>query len=227
MRFGEEKHSRVNWLRDVILGGQDGLVNVLGIVLGVSTASSNNKILMTASLAAAFAESISMAAVAYTSTLADRDYYEKELKRELEEVNQAPEKEREEIRQIYERKGFAGKILEEVVEIITQNKKVWLNTMMEDELGLKRVEKNAILRTSIVVGFAALVGSFVPIMPFVFLPLPWSVVMSLFVSGVVLFGIGVYEAKTYVGHWIKNGFQMLVIGLGSALAGFLVGKIFR
>src|SRR5258708_4638057 len=73
---GHEQHRQTNWLRDVILGGQDGLVNILGICLGVSAATSDVQILIVAALAATFAESISMGAVAYTSSLAQRDHYQ-------------------------------------------------------------------------------------------------------------------------------------------------------
>ncbi|HZY44053.1 MAG TPA: VIT1/CCC1 transporter family protein, partial [Anaerolineae bacterium] len=69
-------------LSDVILGGQDGLVNVLGVILGVAAASSDPRIVIAAGLAATFAESISMGAVAYTTTMADRDFYLSEIERE-------------------------------------------------------------------------------------------------------------------------------------------------
>src|SRR5690349_16776744 len=99
--MAHEGHQGGSWLRDVMLGGQDGLVNVLGIALGVSAATSNTQILIAAALAATFAESISMGAVAYTSTLAQRDHYLSELERERREVHEMPEVEREEVRQIY------------------------------------------------------------------------------------------------------------------------------
>jgi len=80
-----------SWLRDIILGGQDGLVNVLGIVLGATAAGADPRILVAAALAATFAESLSMGAVAYTSRLAERDHYLSELQRELREIRECPE----------------------------------------------------------------------------------------------------------------------------------------
>src|SRR5271157_4431070 len=77
--------------RNIILGGQDGVVNVLGIVLGVATATNSTKIVLLAGLAATFAESISMAAVACTSTRADKEHYDSEVKRELEEIDTVPD----------------------------------------------------------------------------------------------------------------------------------------
>src|SRR5258708_2771748 len=93
-----ENHKKENPLRDVILGGQDGLVNALGIILGVIAATSDVKILIATVLAATCAESLSMGAVAYTSALSQRDFYESEKKKEKVEIEKSPEMEREEIR---------------------------------------------------------------------------------------------------------------------------------
>lgn len=224
---GYEKHQAENWLRDVILGGQDGLVNVLGIVLGVSAASGNNQILIAASLAAAFAEAVSMGAVAYTSTLAQRDHYLKEYKREKHEVETIPEIEREEIRQIYQRKGFSGELLEKAVATISGDKDTWIKTMMDEELGLSPIDASRVLRTSIIVGLAAVVGALVPIIPFIVLSRGLAIPTALVLSTVALFGIGVYEAKTFVGVWWKKGLQMAAIGMGAAAVGYFIGKLFQ
>src|SRR6201986_1559075 len=93
----EEKHKKENPLRDVILGGQDGLVNALGIILGVMAATNDVKILIATVLAATIAESLSMGAVAYTSALSQKDYYESERKREEYEIDHVPEMEAEEV----------------------------------------------------------------------------------------------------------------------------------
>jgi VIT1/CCC1 family predicted Fe2+/Mn2+ transporter len=109
---------------NVILGGQDGLVNVLGVILGVAAATGATPIVLVAGLSTTFAESISMAAVAYTATLAEADLYESERARELRHLGRAPELEREEIRQIYRQKGFDDELVERVVEAITADKDV-------------------------------------------------------------------------------------------------------
>jgi predicted membrane protein (TIGR00267 family) len=222
-----EKHSQVSWMRDVILGGQDGLVNVLGIVLGVAAASNDTKILIAASMAAAFAEAVSMAAVAYTSTLAQIDHYEKELQSEAEEVKLTPDEETEELRQIYRQKGFKGKLLEEIVKTITADKKLWIKTLAREELNLEKVDRGSLLMISATVGVTALVAAFVPVFPFFFLTHTQAMIVSLITSCLVLFAIGAYEAKTYVGSWLKNGVQIMTIGMGAALVGFLIGKIFH
>src|SRR5438309_11116596 len=100
--IGKERHSTNNSLRDVILGGQDGLVNMLGIALGVVAAGGSTHVLIVTGLAASITESISMGAVAYTSFGSDRDFYLAEKKREQDHVSSRPEEEREEIKEIYE-----------------------------------------------------------------------------------------------------------------------------
>src|SRR5579859_7806463 len=128
-----ERHSRSNSLRDVILGGQDGLVNILGIILGVIAGGGSTTVLLAAGFAAAITESISMGAVGYTSSIAQRDFVRAEQDREKLEIATEPEAERQEIRDIYAAKGFAGDLLNRVVETITAKRDVWLTTMMDEE----------------------------------------------------------------------------------------------
>lgn len=222
-----EQHTTSNWLRDVILGGQDGLVNVLGVVLGVQAAGGSQHILIAAAMAAAFAEAVSMGAVAYTSTHSEKDHYDKEQLREYDEVEKVPEREREEVREIYKAKGFSGKLLEDIVAKISSDKDVWVRIMMQEELGLSKVDTAAIMKTSIIVGVAAILGSFVPVTPYFLLTPGQALPVSLVVSTAVLFGVGVFKAKTYVGNPVKSGLQMAVIGMGAAAAGFLIGKLFN
>src|SRR5580693_5180761 len=111
----QEEHRQTNWLRDVILGGQDGLVNILGIILGVIAGGGSNTVLLATGFAAAITESISMGAVGYTSAVAERDYYQAERDREEAEIDATPEAERQEIRDIYAAKGFSGELLDRVV----------------------------------------------------------------------------------------------------------------
>src|SRR5205807_5977174 len=135
-----ERHRQKNSLRDVILGGQDGLVNILGIILGVIAGGGSNTVLLAAGFAAAITESISMGAVGYTSTLSERDYYEAERQREAAEIETTPEAERQEIRDIYAAKGFTGELLDRVVDTIVSDREGWLATMMDEELRLQPVE---------------------------------------------------------------------------------------
>lgn len=215
-----------NRLRDIILGGQDGLVNVLGIVLGVSAASDSTGVLIAAALSAAFAEAISMGAVAYTSEVSEHDRYLKEREREKQDILNHPEEERAEIRRIYSQKGFSGEILDQIVEKITSNERVWVNTVMEEELKISDISKSTIMLSSIVVGCASLLGSLVPVLPFIFLTEKNAAIVAVGLSAVTLFAIGAYEAKSFIGSWWKNGLRIMLIGMGAAFVGYLIGLIF-
>lgn len=220
-----EKHLGSSGWRDFILGWQDGLVNVLGVTLGVATATSDLKIILTAAFAATFAESISMGAVAYTSFTAEADFYQSERNKEAREIKDVPDEERKEIRTIYSGLGFKGSLLETVVKHITSNKKRWLDVMMAQELKLSAAKRSP-LQIAWVVGFSALVGSLIPIFPFFFLPVKVAIWTSLVLSSVILFFVGAYKAKTTVGSPWKSGLQMMLIGMLAALAGFAIGALF-
>jgi VIT1/CCC1 family predicted Fe2+/Mn2+ transporter len=222
-----ENHGGGNSLRDVILGGQDGLVNMLGIALGVVSAGGSTHVLIAAGLAASFTESISMGAVAYTSFGSVRDSYIAQRLREKEEIESEPAVERQEIREIYAAKGFQGQLLEDVVNTITANRDTWVDTMMSEELHLQPVERGSLLRSAAVVTVATLLGHLIPLAPFTVLAQTPAVILAIVLSAITLFGVGVYSAKTLVGDWRKSGTQMLVIGLGAAAIGFLIGTLFH
>jgi len=214
--------------RDIILGGQDGVVNVLGIVLGVATATHSVQIVLLSGLAATFAESVSMAAVAYTSTRAKAEHYHAEVEREKYEMEHLSDIERDEIRDIYKEKGFSGKLLGQVVDKICSDKKVWLDTMMREELKLENPEDGMTpFKEGILVGVSALIGSFIPITPFAFMSVADAVPVALAASLAILFLVGAYKSKLTSGKWLKGGFELMLIGGAAAVSGYLVGVVFQ
>lgn len=222
-----DPHHRASSLSDVILGGQDGLVNVLGVILGLAAATNDAYIVLVGGLAATFAESVSMGAVAYTSTLADSDLYESERAREHRHIRLVPALERQEIREIYAAKGFTGPLLDQIVDTITADKDVWVAVMMAEELQLKPTDRRDALRSALIVGVAAIVGSLIPLTPFAFLAVGPSMWVSVLISALTLFAVGVYKARVTVGHPAKSGLEMAVIGTVSALVGYAVGALLK
>lgn len=224
----KEEHKNNFTLPEIILGGQDGLVNVLGIILGVTAATSSNQIVIVAGLAAAFAESISMAAVAYTSKVAEADFYQSELERERYEIEELPDGEREEIRQLYKKYGFEGEMLEKIVAQITSNKDVWVNVMMHDELKREPINREEILPKAVIVGISALVGSFIPLTAYFFLPNTTASWIGISLSAITLFTVGYYKAKKTIGRkFIRQGLEMMTIGMVSAFVGYIIGSLFQ
>ncbi|MBS3078492.1 VIT1/CCC1 transporter family protein [Candidatus Pacearchaeota archaeon] len=225
-RFIEKHNKGASLFKDFILGGQDGLVNVLGIILGLAIGTGDIKVVIIGGLAATFAESVSMGAVAYTSTKAEEDFYYKQEETEENEINTIPKQEIKEIYDIYYNKGFRGKLLNDIVKKITSNKQMWKDVMMKDELGLSN-ELTHPIKSAIIVFLAALIGSFIPLTAFFFLPMNLAITASLILSAIALFLTGAVEAKLTVGNYIYKGIQLMLIGMIAALVGFAVGKLTR
>ena len=120
-----------------------------------------------------------MRTVGYTSAVAQRDFVRSEQNREETEIASVPEVERQEVRDIYAPKGFAGDLLDRVVETITSNRDVWLATMMDGELHLQPVDTSAILRSAVIITIATLIGHLIPLSPFLVLDRSSALVVSI------------------------------------------------
>jgi predicted membrane protein (TIGR00267 family) len=228
MRKGKPqgKAEEASNLRNFILGWQDGLVNVLGIVLGVAIATTNTQIVLLAGLVATFAESLSMVAVAYTSSKAAKDFYVGQLRRELKSIDDVPEEEVKEIREIFYEKGFRGETLETIVNTITSDKKLWANTMMTEELHMFPEDYEKPGKSAVTVGTSAIIGSLIPLVPFMFLAPSEAMIASVIVSAGALFATGGVKGKLTLGSWKRSGLEMALIGLLAAVVGYLIGLLF-
>jgi predicted membrane protein (TIGR00267 family) len=200
---------------------------VLGVILGVAAATSDPHIVLVAGLADTFSESVSMGAVAYTSLIADADYHDSEKERAIRHIEQVPHLECDEIRNIYARKSFKGDLVERIVETITGNREVWVAVMMAEEHQLSPTDRRQAWKVALIVGLSAVIGSLIPLAPFAFLPVGLSMWVSMAMTALVLFDIGVYKARMTVGHPAKSGLEMAVIGTLSALVGFIVGVLLK
>jgi len=224
---GHESHPHPTRLSDFILGSQDGIVNVLGIILGLAAALQPTRIILIATLAAMAAESIAMGMVAYTSTLSRRRLYLAEAERERREMVMVPATERAEVKAVLSEWGYEGAELEDLLDRIVRNPRAMLEFMMAFELKLSPVEAEAPKASAFVVGTATVLGHFVPLIPFFFVMgnVLLGAVLSVTFSAAALFGIGWYEARITVGRWWKNGLQMVMIGLTGGFAGYLIGHL--
>ncbi|GAB4479185.1 MAG: hypothetical protein Kow00124_24470 [Anaerolineae bacterium] len=213
-------------LGEIILGGQDGLVNVAGVILGLAAATPDTRIIIAGGLAATFAESISMAAVAYTSALADLDYYRAERRRTQEAIRSSPEQARADLSAIFADWGFEGDLLSRAVEHVSRREEHWVDIVMAHDLEMQPMQEKGLLPSALLVGFSAIVGSLVPLLPFFFLPRIPAIWVGLALSALVLFGVGAFKARITVGSPGRSGIQMMLIGILSALAGYGIGLLF-
>lgn len=220
-----DPHVHGRWLSDLVLGAQDGIVNTLGVLLGVASATSSTNAVFATGLAAAVAESISMAAVAYTSSLARGELYSAEREREYRHIDVAPGVEREEIRALFLAKGFTGDLLERAVDVVCSNREVWVQTMMLEEHALAPIDRRASLRSAAVVGSASLVASALPVLPFAWLGLRGGVAATIAVSLVLLLVLGALKGRLTTGRTLRSAFELAAIGTASALAGWVVGTL--
>lgn len=221
-----DPHVRSRWLSDLVLGAQDGLVNTLGVVLGVAAASANAQVTLAAGLAAGFAESVSMAAVAYTTSMARGELFRSERSREYRHIEKTPGIERDEVRRLYAAKGFEGPLLDRVVDTICANKDVWVAVMMSEEHGLTAVERRSSLRSAAIVGVSSLAGALVPVLPFAVFAGGPAIGLSLGVGALALFGLGAFKSKVTATRKARGGLVLALIGMASAVVGYLVGAAF-
>ncbi|MDE1871327.1 MAG: VIT1/CCC1 transporter family protein [Candidatus Micrarchaeota archaeon] len=219
------RHVHSTFLSDFILGSQDGLVNVLGIILGIAAATTDVRIIFVGALAALGAESISMGAVAYTSTMARRMQYIRETKEVMEQSDSTTEHGKKEIRKILGRWNYSGKEIDRIAASISSNPKASLEFIMSLGHKMEPVEDGAPMRSFAIVLVSTIFGSMVPIIPFIFLSkhILLGAIVSVALSGCVLFMIGYYEAKKTVGSVWRSGMRMLIIGLTAGFAGYLIG----
>ncbi|MFZ0698596.1 MAG: VIT1/CCC1 transporter family protein [Thermoplasmata archaeon] len=225
---GHEVHAEPGFLSDFILGSQDGLVNVLGIVLGLAATGQGRFIIIVAAMAALAAESVSMGAVAYTSTRARRQLYLSERRREEWEMEHVPIMEQQEIREILHEWDIEGDELESMLQRIIAKPKMMLDLMMAFELHLAPVEASQPGRSASVVFLATLVGSIIPLLPFLLgvnLSIMDAAIIAVVLSALVLFLVGWYEARTTIGSMWESGLRMILIGLAAGGAGFLAGYL--
>ncbi|EQD41981.1 membrane protein containing DUF125, transmembrane [mine drainage metagenome] len=195
-------------------------------MLGLLAAGTSSKLILIAALAALAAESISMGAVAYTSTLSRRSLYLSEVERERREMAELPEEERREVREILDGWGFEGEEREEMLRRIESKPKAMLDVMMAFELRLAPVHVDQARQSALLVGGATVVGSFIPLLPVFFTSNPWAIgISSVILSGAMLFAVGWYEARTTLGSLWRSGTRMVAIGLVAGFAGFLIGHV--
>jgi vacuolar iron transporter family protein len=222
----EHEHSMAEDLHDWILGGQDGLVNVLGSILGVAIVTTNRTIILVAGLAALFAESISMAAVAYTSVKASHSYYHSQREATRKAIEENPVLQREILIDIYVRKGLSRADAHRVITELTRDKDIWLQTLMEEHLRIYQPEETGPLHSAWIVGVASFIGSMIPLVPFFFLTGSAAIIVSCITSVIALFAAGAAAAVLTIGDWRKRGLEMAMIGATAAAVSFLIGFVF-
>ncbi|WP_458745099.1 VIT1/CCC1 transporter family protein [Candidatus Nitrosocosmicus sp. T] len=218
-----------NYIRDVVFGFGDGVNTSLGIVAGIGGATVGVDIVILAAIIGMFTGAKAMAVQNYLAVKSQIEILQSEIKREEYEIENTPEKEREEIVEIYKAKGFAGEELNMVVNKITSNKGVWLKTMLTEELGLNLEILGSPIKGAIVMFISFLVGGILPILPYFIVKTGLinnftALLIAISISLTSSFVIGAIKGRLAKKSWIKGGLEMSLLGTGIALLGYGIGS---
>ena len=216
--------SESSGVRDFVFGFGDGINTSLGIAAGVGGADVSSNIIILAALVGMFTGAKAMAVQNYLAVKAQRELLKSEIAREEWEIENKPEIERQEIEEIYRAKGFEGKDLEMIVNKITSNKKVWLNTMLTEELKLNVDVVGNPLKSALRMFGAFLVGGILPIIPFFFAQGYTPLIIAIGISLSTSFAVGAVKSRLAQTNIIKGGLEMAGLGTGIALIGFGIGS---
>lgn len=219
-------------LEDFVYGATDGAVTTFAVVAGVIGASLSPAIVLILGFANLFADGFSMAVGNYLATRSQSEYIEKARRREEWEIDNLAEQERQEIRDIYANKGFKDEILEEIVRIITSRRKVWIDTMMKEELGLIE-HKRRPLDTALTTFVAFNAIGVIPLLPFVAMLAAGNIVASTadafmyssVFTAAAFFTIGAIKGRVVQKSLVRSGFSTLLVGGIAAVVAFVVGYL--
>ena len=219
-----------NYLRDFVLGAVDGTVTTFAVVAGVAGADLSGGVAIVMGMANLVADGFSMAVSNYLGTKSERQAVEHVRRIEESHIDAVPHGEREEIRQIYASKGFEGELLDHIVDVITNDRQQWVDTMVTEEFGL-RIENPQPLRAGIYTFTAFVLAGFVPLVPFFLgLWLHWDghVVLrtSCIATGVTFFLIGLAKGLVVRRSLWLSGLETFVIGTLAAGMAYAAGVLF-
>jgi vacuolar iron transporter family protein len=212
-------------VRDVVIGMSDGLTVPFALAAGLSGAVSSNAIVVTAGLAEVAAGSIAMGLGGYLAARGDADHYRNEQERERREVVQVPEKEAEEVAEVFRGYGLADAEISPILRAFRERPAAWVDFMMRFELGLEKPQPGRALHSALTIAGAYVAGGLVPLAPYMFggtasTALPWSIGVTL--AALAAFG-------WVKGHFtgvppLRSAFQTVLVGGLAAAAAFGLAK---
>ncbi|MCA9084871.1 MAG: VIT1/CCC1 transporter family protein [Planctomycetaceae bacterium] len=225
IRLGQAtQHS---YLRDFVYGGIDGAVTTFAVVSGVAGADLSTGVVIILGMANLVGDGFSMAASNYLGSKADLQVLEHARRTEELHIAKYPEGEREEVRQIMAAKGFAGQELENIVATITADQRLWVNTMLQEELGLS-LDRPCPWRAAVVTFLAFISIGVLPLLAFLVeyvldipgnRPFLWSTLLT----GVAFFAVGAVKARFVSDKWYRSGTETLLVGSTAAGIAYIVG----
>ena len=216
------------FLGEFVYGGIDGAVTTFAVVAGAVGAGLESSIIIILGFANLLADGLSMSIGAYLSTKSEKDNYQKHKNIEYYEVENMPETEREEVKEIYREKGFEGELLEQVVDVITSDKERWVNVMMKEELEMIDESKSP-FRIGLTTYISFVIVGFIPLLIYV-VDYISTLHVNLFLYSAILTGvafivIGILKAYISQSSIIKGIIETLILGAVAAIVAYYVGDV--
>lgn len=222
-----EKHFTAGeTVRDVVIGMSDGLTVPFALAAGLSGAVAANNLVVTAGLAEIAAGSIAMGLGGYLAARSDAEHYQSEKAREFAEVEEKPEFETEEVREIFRGYGLTDAQIEPITDAFKRNPPNWVEFMMRFELGLDEPDPKRAVRSAITIALSYVFGGLIPLAPYIFVnataaALKISVVVTIF----ALFVFGFVKGRFTGANPLKSALQTALIGSLAAGAAFILARL--
>ncbi|MBI1307943.1 MAG: iron transporter [Bacteroidetes bacterium] len=223
----EEHLESSDFISDIVIGVSDGLTVPFALAAGLVSAVDSNLIITTAGIAEIAAGSIAMGLGGYLAGRTEIDHYNAELKREYEEVELFPEKEKQEVMDVFEEYGISKNLQEAVAEEMSKDKDQWVRFMMRFELGLEKPHPQRAIKSALNIGVAYIVGGLIPMLPYFLTETPVEgLKFSTVVTVLCLAVFGYFKSKvTGQPLWIGT-LKVVVIGVLAAGAAFAIASLF-
>jgi len=222
-----EKHfTATATVRDIVIGMADGLTVPFALAASLSGAVASSGLVVTAGLAEIAAGSIAMGLGGYLAAKTDLEHYASERLRELRETQHIPEREAEEVSEIFRGYGLRDEQIAPLIETLQANPTQWVDFMMRFELGLEEPDPTRARISAWTIALSYVVGGLIPLLPYMVVSdihtaLWWSVA----VTPVALFVFGyVKSGYTGVPPW-RGGFQTVLVGGLAAAAAFGIARL--
>jgi VIT1/CCC1 family predicted Fe2+/Mn2+ transporter len=220
------KASLLGEIREAIFGAQDGLVSTLAVVSTVAGASADRVPVLIAGIATGLAGVFSMAAGEYMSSKSQREIFVAQIAGEREEVSERPGEAEAEMAYMFEEDGLPRYEASSVAGTIAAHPDVLLKTMVEKELGLTGEHaEGSPFQGALVMGTSFGLGSIVPILVYLVLPIEAATWAAVVASAGVLFAIGVVKSRWTRQAWLRSGLEILLLGAFAGIAGFFFGNL--
>lgn len=229
LHLHQEKHFHGSeMLSDIVIGMSDGLTVPFALAAGVSQAGVDNSVIVTAVVAEIVAGAIAMGLGGYLAGQTEHEHYYNELKREYEEVEHMPEREKQEIKDILAKYNISENVQNQLVEELSKDKDQWVEFMMQFELGLSPPDPQRSRKSALNIGLSYVAGGLVPLLPYIFTSTPdeglfWSVVLTI----LALMVFGYFKSKLTGQELFKGILKTTIVGIIAGFAAYFIAKVFE